>query len=73
MTWIKRSIGWIITLGVLYIYAKGFESFVFRSGLDLNGVLVMILVGAAGWAGWFFLIIMVVKFDLMGDRKNKER
>lgn len=73
MSWIKRSVGWLFTLGVLYIFGKGFESVVFSSGLDLDGVLVMLMVGIAGWAGWFFLIIMVVKFDLMGDRKNNER
>ena len=72
MSWIKRSIGWLFTLGVLYIFGKGFESFVFSSGLDLNGSLVMLFVGAAGRAGWFFLMIMVDKFDLMGDKENNE-
>ena len=70
MSWIKRSVGWVFTLGVLYIFGKSFESLIFSSGLDLNGALAMLLVVVAGWLGWFFLMLMVDKFDLMGDKKN---
>lgn len=70
MTWIKRIIGWIFTLGVLYIFGKTSESFIFSSGVDLNGALAILFITVAGWFGWFFLMIMNDKFDLMGDKEN---
>jgi hypothetical protein len=65
--WVKRSIGWVLTVSGLYIFYNSIEFAMIFLDIDLNGYFGRIIVGIAGLSCWFFFMAMMLKFDLMYD------
>ncbi len=69
VSWVKRTIGWLVTIIVLYLYINTIEIFIKFLSIEPTGFLAMIIITITGFIGWFFLLVMASNFDLFGDRR----
>ena len=63
-----RVIGWIVTC---FTFAGFFGLIAIMEEWDMPNILFGIIGTAICWLGWFMLIMLNDKFDLMGDRKER--
>jgi len=65
--WTTRAIGWFIVgiggFGMFFVFE-------FIDALDLNYYLWIVIVGSIGNAAWLGLMMLHVRFDIMGDRRK---
>lgn len=67
--WVKRTIGWLVTIGVLYLYINTIEILIKFLSIEPTGLLAMTIITITGFIGWLFLLVMSSNFDLFGDRR----